>query len=209
MAQANEPSAIASSTAAADMSSVQRQRIRVAAVQLFTRQGFAGTSMKDLARALEIAPANIYNYYPNKEAILLDVLSYQLLALAGREQAILERQLSPADTLRELAYDLVVNDLNDPLAAFVGIQGVRGLSKENSNYISRLMADIRATWVAVINDGASSGAFPVRDPKLCALSTLTLCSSVSTWYQPGGKYSPSYVAEGVAEMVLRMVGCTP
>jgi AcrR family transcriptional regulator len=208
MARVNEPSVTETrSTPASEAPpNAQRERIRLAAVQFFTRQGFAGTSMKELARAIEMAPGNLYNYYPNKEAILLDVLEHQLLAMVGRDRQILARDESPADTLSALTRDLVVHDLNDPLAAFVGIQGVRGLSEENLAYISRLMGDIRASWIAVIAEGAASGAFAVRDPKLCALSVLTLCSSVSSWYQPGGEYSAEYVAEGVAEMALRMAG---
>jgi AcrR family transcriptional regulator len=190
------------------VANVQRERIRLAAVQLFTRQGFAGTSMKELARSLDTAVGNLYNYFPNKEAILLDVLEHQLLAVLRRDKEILAREASPAETLRALAHDLVVNDLVDPLAAFVGVQGVRGLSEENVAYISRLMAEIRAAWTEVIAKGVAAGAFTAPDPKLSALSVLTLCSSVSTWYQPGGEYTAEHVAEGVADLALRMVGPT-
>jgi hypothetical protein len=63
--------------------------------------------------------------------------------------------------------------------------------------------------VRVISDGVESGDFTVVDAKLCALSIITLCSSVSTWYQPGGEYSAQFVAEGVADMALQMAGCGP
>jgi AcrR family transcriptional regulator len=184
----------------------QRERIRLAAVQHFTRQGFAATSMKQLGGSLEMTVANLYNYYPNKEAILLDVLEHQLMAVLARERKILAAEKSPAATLRALAHDLVVNDLNDPLAAFVGVQGLRGLSEENAAYISQLMAQIRSLWTEVLSDGAAAGAFDAKDPKFCALSILTLCSSVSTWYHPDRGYTPDYVASGVADLALRMAG---
>jgi AcrR family transcriptional regulator len=184
----------------------QRERIRLAAVQLFTRQGFAGTSMKQLAKSLEMAPGNLYNYFDNKESILFDVLEHQLLGVISRNRTILAEQSGPLERLHRLAWDLVINDLNDPLAAFVGIQGVRGLSNTNLEYVSGLMAQIRASWVAVIAEGVAAGDFKVRDAKLCALSALTLCSSISTWFQPDGGYSAEYVADEVADMVLRMAG---
>ena len=184
----------------------QKERIRLAAVQLFTRQGFAATSMKQLAQALDTVAANLYNYFPNKEAILLDVLEHQLVAMLERDRAILDRAQSPADTLRSLVRDLVANDLSDPLAAFVGIQGVRGLTEENLEYVTGLMAQIRTSWTEVIVAGSEQGDFDVQDPKLVALSILTLCSSVSTWYRPGGEYTAEYVAEGVADLALRMAG---
>jgi AcrR family transcriptional regulator len=187
-------------------SGVQKERIRLAAVQLFTRQGFAGTSMKELAQALGMVAANLYNYYPNKEAILLDVLEHQLLATLEHDQQTLAAEGPSPELLRTLVRDLVVRDLNDPLAAFVGIQGVRGLSDENLAYISGLMGEVRAAWVSLIARGSQRAEFHVHDPKLVALSILTLCSSVSSWYRPGGEYSAEYVADGVAEMALRMAG---
>lgn len=187
----------------------QRERIRLAAVQLFTRQGFAGTSMKELARNLDMAPANVYNYYSNKESILFDVLEHQLLGTVECNRQTINEQSAPQERLRGLARDLVMSDLNDPMAAFVGIQGVKGLSEGNLAYISRLMADIRALWVSVIADGIESGVFHVDDERLCALSVLTLCSSVSTWFRPEGEYSAEYVADEVAAMALRMAGYRP
>lgn len=199
-----EPSVSVESTAPTEGVNAQRERIRIAAVQLFTRQGFAGTSMKQLAQALDTVPGNIYNYYTNKESILLDVLEYQLVNVAARDREILARDATPTEKLQTLAYDLVVNDLSDPLAAFVGIQGVRGLSPDNLKYVSGLMADIRGMWVQVIAQGVEDGAFEAKDPKFCTLSILTLCSSVSTWYQTGGEYSAEYVAENVAALALKM-----
>lgn len=162
--------------------------------------------MKQLAGALKMATANLYNYYPTKEAILFEVLEHQLLAVIDRNRTIMAKKTEPEETLASLVYDLVVNDLNDPLAAFVGIQGVQGLSGDNLAYISELMSQIRSIWISVIARGKAKGVFRMQDPKLCALSILSLCSSVSTWYRPDGGYTPEYVADGVSEMALRMAG---
>lgn len=163
--------------------------------------------MKQLAKTLNMATGNLYNYFPNKEAILFDVLEHQLLATLRKNREIAATKKPPADRLRLLARDLVARDLNDPVAAFVGIQGLRGLSDEHVAYFSKLMAEIRSLWVSVIADGAADGVFVVNDQKLCALSVLTLCSSVTTWFQPEGEYSADYVADCVADMALRMAGC--
>ncbi len=184
----------------------QRERIRLAAVQLFTRQGFAGTSMKQLAQALDMVPANLYNYFANKEAILFDVLHHQLSKLHEHTLHVVEGDDRPSVQLRGLAENLVLSDLNDPMAAFVGIQGVKGLSDGNLEIVSRLMRDIRAAWAGVIQRGVDEGEFDVEDVKLCTLSILTLCSSVAPWYQPDGPYTPEYVARGIAGSALRMAG---
>ncbi len=44
-------------------------RIEAAALELFTKQGFHGTNIRDIARQAEVSQGAIYTYYPSKEAI--------------------------------------------------------------------------------------------------------------------------------------------
>jgi len=46
-----------------------RQRILDAALELFARQGFAATSVRDLARAVGLRESSLYNHFAGKEAI--------------------------------------------------------------------------------------------------------------------------------------------
>lgn len=60
-----------------------------AAEFLFLRQGFHGTSMRQLARFAGLSPASIYNHFPSKEdlfvALLRTRLPHRALALAVAE----------------------------------------------------------------------------------------------------------------------------
>lgn len=51
-----------------------RQAITDAAHQLFVEQGYAATSMRQIAEKAELALGGIYNHFPNKDAIFLEVL---------------------------------------------------------------------------------------------------------------------------------------
>ncbi len=50
---------------------IQNERIRVAARQLFSRQGFTATDMGQIASAMGLARNSLYRYYSNKDHILL------------------------------------------------------------------------------------------------------------------------------------------
>ncbi|MBO0819823.1 MAG: TetR family transcriptional regulator, partial [Nocardiopsaceae bacterium] len=192
---------------AADASESQRDRIRLASVRLFAQHGYAGTSMKRLASELGTVPANLYNYYPNKEAILFDVLSDQLQRLLDRDQKIVASCPGPAECMRGLAHDLVLEDLRNPLAAFVGQQGVSGLTKSRRQQVSAMMSDVRELWMRTVKQGVAAGIFVAPDPKLSALTILTLCSSTSAWFKPSREYTPEEVASYTATCVLRILGC--
>ena len=47
----------------------RKETIEDAARELFIRQGFHATSMRDIAKGAEVSLGNLYNYYPTKEAI--------------------------------------------------------------------------------------------------------------------------------------------
>jgi AcrR family transcriptional regulator len=46
--------------------------------QLFWLKGFSGTSVRDIAQAYGCKPANIYNFFPNKESILFEVFKEEM-----------------------------------------------------------------------------------------------------------------------------------
>ena len=82
-----------------------RVRIQSAALYLFTRKGFHGTSVREIAVRAGVSMGNLYTYYDTKEEIFID-----LVHLLGRKMdALRQQQLIPlmetldADSLRKLA----------------------------------------------------------------------------------------------------------
>ncbi|MBT2503449.1 TetR/AcrR family transcriptional regulator [Curtobacterium sp. ISL-83] len=47
-----------------------RERVQQVALDLFTRQGYEATSLREIAEAVGINKASLYYYFPSKEAIL-------------------------------------------------------------------------------------------------------------------------------------------
>lgn len=183
-----------------------RDRIRQAAVRLFIEQSFAGTSMKQLARELQMAPANLYNYFPSKEAILFEVLSSELTGMLERNHNIVRQHGDPVERMWALAYDLVLEDLRSPSASFVGRHGVHGLTQENRAVITDLMGQVRGIWSTTVGEGVAMQVFDAEDVRLTTLSVLSLCSSTTSWYRPGGSLAPETVAAHTAGAVLRILG---
>lgn len=81
-----------------------QKSIEEVALRLFIRQGFFGTSIRDIAREAGISVGNIYNYYPNKEALYVSLVKRYTGEMA-KTQAKLKPLLGrfDADSLRELA----------------------------------------------------------------------------------------------------------
>lgn len=56
----------------------KRDAILRAAARLFADEGYGRASMAEVARVCGISKANIYHYYPSKEALLFDILDTHL-----------------------------------------------------------------------------------------------------------------------------------
>jgi AcrR family transcriptional regulator len=82
------------------------------ALRLFTRQGFHGTSIREIASEAGISIGNIYNYYPTKEALYVSLVrryrdrmtrtQARLTPLLGRFDAESLRKLAQA--ARDIVY---------------------------------------------------------------------------------------------------------
>jgi AcrR family transcriptional regulator len=70
-----------------------------AAAALFAERGFEGTSLNAIAKAAGVTIASIYQYFPNREAIIDAVAEYYLAAFRAEERESLEltRHLSQRD----------------------------------------------------------------------------------------------------------------
>lgn len=53
----------------------KKQVIEEAARELFIKQGFHATSMRDIAKTAEVSLGNLYNYYETKEAIYQSIIN--------------------------------------------------------------------------------------------------------------------------------------
>ncbi len=80
-----------------------QRRIEDAARRVFTRQGFHGTSVRDIARTAGVSLGNLYNYYPTKERIFRAVVERyetKMTRLRGQALAPLHDAFSVADLHR-------------------------------------------------------------------------------------------------------------
>jgi AcrR family transcriptional regulator len=105
-----------------------RKTILAQATALFAQQGFAATSLRDIAARAHIEAATVYHYFPSKKDLLLEIFGDFYAALARRYEHI-DRTLPRAATLREgLAHFMAHHrDFLDEHRSFASLFFVEGL----------------------------------------------------------------------------------
>jgi AcrR family transcriptional regulator len=110
MATATPPLATATpAKPQADAKSDTRQRILDVALDLFTQQGYDGTSLREIAEQLSITKAAIYYYFESKEEILMAL--HMRLHDFGRDALLLIGEQPVTLALWEQLLDQIVGEM--------------------------------------------------------------------------------------------------
>jgi AcrR family transcriptional regulator len=66
-----------------DRAKRSRAQILAAALKLFSRVGYHGTSLRDIARGAKASTGNVYHHFPDKEAIFTALIEDYLAAISS------------------------------------------------------------------------------------------------------------------------------
>ena len=81
----------------------KKDTIEDAARELFIKQGFHATSMRDIAKRAEVSLGNLYNYYETKDSIFESIIDRYLTVIDENLRSILyeiEEPMEPTKKLR-------------------------------------------------------------------------------------------------------------
>jgi TetR/AcrR family transcriptional regulator, cholesterol catabolism regulator len=189
--------------------SSQRELIIAKSSTLFWEKGYAETSMRDIAGACGFRPANIYNFFESKEAILYEIL-YQELAeiLAPIGHLLKDETVSPAAALRLMIENHAKLALGDKSSSKLLYDvGLKNLSPMNRKKIIRLRDEYDEIGKAIIRRGKKAGLFAKDvDEKIAVFSIGSIIARSRIWYSPRGKYSVDEIIELFYTFALRALG---
>jgi AcrR family transcriptional regulator len=187
-----------------------RTRVLDAAVELFARQGYDGTSVSEVIARAGVAKGGFYHHFASKEELLYevygDLIGRQLAAL----DAIVAEDLGPAETLRALIGDLVESTAASAERALVFWRELHRLDDERTAAYRRARRRYHDTVIKLIRDGQASGVFDaVASPETVTFTIFGVINELPLWYRPHGRKRPAQIAGELADFVLAGLGCRP
>jgi len=179
----------------------RRERLCATAARVFAAQGWAATSMRDLARAAGISLAGIYYYVRGKEDLLYQIQRgcfERVTAGAHRAldgEAAAEARLAAfirhhvtffathMDEMKVLAHEA------DTLGGTMGEEILR---------LKRAYVDLCVGLLAGLEGGA--GDTVTRD--VAAYALFGMMNWIHTWYRPDGTVAPAELADIYTRLFL-------
>lgn len=182
-----------------------KQFIRNAARRLFAERGYNAVSMRDIAGAIGKQPGGIYNHFPSKQTILVDLMEENLTRAHAAAIAPLP-DTDPVARLEAFVRGHVKHNIENPDDIFIAYMELRSLEAEGAAQIMSKRNAYEAALRAILRDGQKSGAFTFADPAIHARAILSMLGGVTVWYRDTGAQSPDVVAENYVQAVLQSVG---
>ena len=183
--------------------------VRAAACELFARQGYHGTSMKDIAAALAVSAPNLYNHVPSKQDLLAVIMDRAM----DRAHAALDDALAGvagvADQLRRATATSVLDFLRHPAEITVCNTEIRSLEEPNRVRIIGKRDAYAARIRAIVDRGCAEGRFRTAHPRPATFAILELPANAKAWFNERGRLSAEEVAAIYGDFALDIVRCTP
>ncbi|MCX7679649.1 MAG: TetR/AcrR family transcriptional regulator [Spirochaetes bacterium] len=172
---------------------------------LFWEKGYAETSMKDIASSCGFRPANIYNYFCNKETILFEILKDEMEAILKPIRKLKgDASINPPDALRKIIENHVRLTLGVRRSSMLLFDvGLGYLSKKNKKKIIQLRDEYDEICREILTRGIQMGFFRKIDVKLVAFSVASIIARSRMWFSPNGKYSVDEYIDFIYDFITR------
>lgn len=179
--------------------------VRAAAERLFARQGFAAVSMRQIAAEVGVQAGALYNYTPDKQSLLYDMMAEHMAALLASWQAADPGGAAP-DRLQVFTRHHIDFHLQRPDAVFIAYMELRNLQPDNFTRIEAQRKAYETALQGILEQGQGDGAFDLADARVATMAVIAMLTGITTWYRDDGRLNAARIGDLYWDMVRRAVG---
>ena len=180
--------------------------IRQAALELFARQGYAATSMREIAARVGLQPGALYNHFATKQDILSDLMISHLKALIAAWEAESFQFHEPLEALEGFVRFHIGYHLDKADEVFLAYMELRSLEPENFRAIEQLRQYYEGYLRKIIARGVEQGSFAATDIPVATMAIIAMLTGLNNWFRHGGRLSVDEITEIYVRMALGSVG---
>jgi AcrR family transcriptional regulator len=191
---------------------VTRGLIVQAALDQFAREGYAATSMRDIARQVGIQVASIYSHFGSKEEILWDAYKQGINTLAAM-QAEGEAELEQGKATIEGRLRMFVRQharfhAEHSQIAKIANSQMASLSAAHYDEAAQWRDGYEQSLRDLLQEAVNERKLAITDVKIYSYALLQMGMAIATWYRPDGEWSLQEVVDHYEEIAVRSLRLT-
>jgi AcrR family transcriptional regulator len=158
----------------------RRKQLLAVAADLLTQQGADGVRIPDVAERAGVSRAVVYRFFPNRQAILLDLLEEFGVMLQERVERSLDAAgLADVDALLELLFRDVCETVDDLGAGAWRLLNSTGPDPDVESVARKVRTEVAGPWFARVQE--VTGAAERDAFALTAMIAATIPAVVDLW----------------------------
>ena len=182
------------------------EAILVAAARVFVKEGYAKATTNRIAAAAGVSVGSLYQYFPSKDAIAVELLRRYRESLVTRvaSRLVTATRATFSEVVRDLLYDLLRGDGLDPNLHRVLIEQVLRTSAR------REMIGFEERLEEVLASALRSAEVNLPDPELSAFVLVrVVLAVVQGVVVDRPRYKTRAMAAELTRLIARYVGAQP
>ncbi|MCT8973763.1 TetR/AcrR family transcriptional regulator [Microbaculum marinisediminis] len=181
-----------------------RQQMLEKSAELFCANGFAKTSINDIADSLSLKRSSVYHYFQNKEEIIRELFLEEYERRCSELTALFERKnLTALDRLVLAVEGAITQRLRGGSRFMVFDRLEAEAPAELRISYNRSRRQILDLYTRLISDGIETKEFRSVDPQLTAFAVIGMSNWTALWYSPSGRMTPNEVATTLVNLLVR------
>lgn len=181
----------------------RRTEILEKAAILFHKKGYAATSMRDIAQAVGMESASLYNHIKSKQ----EVLESMLMPLANEYvKGINDIAQAPLSSIQQLeriiAHQIQITIQNTDAVSLVPNEWVHLEGKNKTNFL-KLRNDYEKTFKNIFKKCIQEGHLKEVDVEIASFSILSTLRWLYSWFSRNKKVNPLVLE---AELITNLIG---
>lgn len=179
----------------------RRLEILRTAADTFTRAGFSGATMEEIAEKLHMAKGNLYYYFPSKQDLLFFCQEQSLGRLIDEAGVIAESELTADEQLRRLIRTHIKTILEELPGSTAHID-FRSLPAALLKKVIKKRDRYEQAYRDVIERGITAGTFRKCNVKTAVWAILGALNWSVQWFSPKGEISVAQLGDDFAELFV-------
>lgn len=157
-----------------------------AATRCFTKHGFHGTTIRQIATSAGLSVPGLYHHYPSKDAILIRLGEIAMEELDAAARHAVTGKRDTIERFDHLIACLVQFHVEFQDIAFVTFSEIRALPEPARGEHIRARKIVQQILADVVDEGAQNGVFRTENPQHAARALSNICMGISQWYRTKG-----------------------
>ncbi len=187
--------------------SPRKEQIVQTAGSMFSRQGYHATTMRDIARELNMQGGSLYAHIASKEEMLWAIVERAAAEFQVAVAPLADLPLPAAERLQQMLtahVGVVARNLDN---ATVFFHEWRFLSPARRAVIAGQRDAYEGLFRRVIQAGIDAGEFPGADARMGSLLVLSAGNWLYQWFRPDGPLPAEAIAGQMAAMLVAGLRC--